>query len=206
MASAPAVAPEAAYELCASNGDFRWKLAEVRLVLSDAGISYSLDGASGLRPWAHLTGVRIQAMHGNRTTHWEAAIELSFSRGRPLIVHSAAAFGRDDPQHDLDFVAFVEELHRRLPPEDVARIAFRRGVPENRHRVLIAIMAFALALFGGGLLLVLLKVLDGTIPATAAFFPAAASLGVIAWFVTTVLKSRPSAYDPRHLPRDLYPS
>jgi hypothetical protein len=205
MATAPGAAPEAAYDLCVSNGDFRLKLAEVRLVLSDAGITYSLDGASGLRPWAHLTGVRIQATQGGPRSGWESAIELTFSRGRPLIVHSTGPFGRDERQRDLDYVAFVQELHRRIPEEEAQRIAFRRGIPEGRHRFLSGFVALVLALFGGFLLFVMAKVFDGTIPVTAAFFPVLAWLGILAWMVHAVLRNRPAPYDRRHLPRDLYP-
>lgn len=205
METAPGPTPESAYDLCVSNGDFRLKLAEVRLVLSDAGISYSLDGASGLRPWSHLVGVRIQALNGGPRSSWESAVELGFSRGKPLIVHSSGVFGRDERQRDRDFVAFAEDLHRRLSEDDIRRIAFRRGIPEGRHQVMIGFVAVAMAIFGGGGLFILAKVVDGTVPLKAAFFPLLAALGICGWFVHGVLKSRPGVYDPRQLPRDLYP-
>lgn len=205
MQAAPAPSDEMRYTLCVGDGAARLKLAETQLTLDDAGISYELDGRSGLRPFAKLTSVRLQAVNGGPRSPWEALAELSFSSGRPLFVHSSSPWGVDDPQRDTVFIAFVEELHRRLVASGPAHIAFRRGIPEGRHRFLVAVALFAAVIFGGAGLLVLYIGLSGK----AGFFEVVGPLiglgGFGFWIWGSVARSAPGSYDPRHLPRDVFP-
>jgi hypothetical protein len=196
---------EAHFDLAISDGGMRLKLAEARLTLSDDGISYTLDDRAGLRAYANLRSVRMQAVHGGKNSPWEALIELVFDRGRPLVVHSASPWGGDDPARDPVFIAFVEELHRRIPAAEAARIRFLRGIPEGRHRFLLGVLVIFLIVFGGAGALILFKTADGTIPVLEVLFPMMGLIGFGAWIWQSVEKSRPGAYRPDALPRDLFP-
>jgi hypothetical protein len=193
------------FDLAISDGGMRLKLAEARLTLSDDGISYTLDGLSGLRAYANLRSVRMQAVHGGKNSPWEALIELVFDRGKPLVVHSASPWGGDDPARDPVFIAFVEELHRRIPTQDAARIRFLRGVSEGRHKVMEAVWIVFLAVFGGAGALILYKTLDGTIPVLEMLFPVAGLVGFGFWIHQSIEKAKPGDYRPDALPRDLFP-
>lgn len=205
MQAAPAPSDETRYTLCVGNGAARLKLAETDLTLSEEGIAYELDGRSGLRPFAGLTGVRLQSINGGPRSPWEALAELTFSAGRPLFVHSSSPWGVDDPQRDTVFVAFVEDLHRRLVAGGHGHVAFRRGIPEGRHRFLIGIALIAAVIFGGAGLLVLHIWLSGK----AGFLEVAGPLfglgGFGFWIWSSVVRSAPGSYDPHHLPRDVFP-
>ena len=200
-----AASDETRYTLCVGNGAARLKLAEVELTLSDDGIAYELDGRSGLRPFGKLTGVRLQAVNGGPRSPWEALAELTFSSGRPLFVHSSSPWGVDDPKRDSIFTAFIEDLHRRLVSGGHGPIAFRRGIPEGRHRFLIVVALIAAVIFGGAGLMVLYIGLSGK----AGFFEIIGPLigvgGLGFWIWGSVVKSAPGTYDPRHLPRDVFP-
>nr|WP_047580943.1 hypothetical protein [Methylobacterium sp. ZNC0032] len=205
MQAEPAPSHETRYTLCVGNGVGRLKLAEVELTLGDEGIAYELDGRSGLRPFANLASVRLQAVHGGPRSPWEALAELAFSSGRPLFVHSSSPWGADDPERDTVFIAFIEDLHRRLVAGGHDHVAFRRGIPEGRYRFLIAVALIAAVVFGGAGLLVLYIALSGK----AGFFEVAGPLigvcGFGLWIWNSVTRSRPGTYDPRHLPRDVFP-
>lgn len=183
----------------------RLKHDEATLTLNDEGIGHVVDGQSGLRSYTDLRGVRLQAVHGGKNRPWEALLELRFRYGQPLVVYSNAPWGGDDPRRDAAFVAFVEALHRRIPPDAAARIIFRRGVSEGHHRIATVAWVVFLAVFGGAGLAVLYFMLAGRVP----FFPALGSLvGLVAfgfWMNSLVEKNRPGSYSPEHLPRDLYP-
>lgn len=205
MQAAPAPSDETRYTLCVGDGAARLKLAETELTLSDEGIAYELDGRSGLRPFANLMSVRLQAVNGGPRAPWEAQAELIFSAGRPLFVHSSSRWGADDPQRDTDFIAFVEDLHRRLVAGGHGHVAFRRGITEGRYRFLIGVALVAAVVFGGAGLLVLYIGLSGK----AGFFEVAAPLfglgGFGFWIGNSVTRSAPGTYDPNHLPRDVFP-
>jgi hypothetical protein len=205
MAPVPDQAAEAHFDLCIGNGDMRLKLAEATLVLSDEGISYTLDERSGLRPYAQLRSVRLQALPGGKNSPWEAMIELAFERGKPLHVQSSAPWGGDDPKRDTDFIAFVEELHRRIPTDDAKRIKFLRGISEGRHQFMFAVWIIFLLIFGGAGLFILVKTLGGTIPFFEALGPLAGLVAFGIWIYRAVEKNRPGQYQPQQLPRELYP-
>jgi hypothetical protein len=193
------------YDLAIGDGSMRLKLAEARLTLSAEGISYALDGREGLRPYSQLRSVRIQAVNGGTNSPWEAMIELVFDRGSPLPVHSSSPWGVDDPNRDPVFIAFVENLHRRIPQQDAARIRFLRGVPEGRHQVLQITLVFFLVVFGGAGSFILLKTAGGSIPITKMLFPMLGLIGFGVWIWHSVEKSKPGTYRPDRLPTDLFP-
>lgn len=205
MSPAAEPAPETRYTLCVGNGVGRLKLAEAELALSGEGIAYELDGRSGLRPFAKLTSVRLQAVHGGPRSPWEALAELTFSSGRPLFVHSSSPWGADDPERDTVFIAFIADLHRRLVAGGHGHVAFRRGIPEGRYRFLLAVALIGTVIFGGAGLLVLYIAFSGK----AGFFEVAGPLlglgGFGFWIWNSVTRSTPGSYDPRHLPRDVFP-
>lgn len=205
MQAAPAPSDETRYNLCVGDGAARLKLAEAELTLSDDGIAYELDGRSGLRPFVNLTGVRLQAVNGGPRSAWEASVELTFKAGRPLFVHSSGPWGADDAKRDTDFIAFIEDLHRRLVAGGHGDVAFRRGIPEGRHRFLIVVVLVAAVVFGGAGLLVLYAGLSGR----AGFFEVVGPLfglgGFGFWIWNSVVRNAPGTYDPKHLPRDVFP-
>lgn len=203
----PASIPEseARYRLCVSNGSVRLKQAETELTLSEEGVSYELDGRAGLRAFSDLRVVRLQAVNGGPRSPWEALAELTFARGLPLTVLSSGPWGTDAPERDGVFVAFVEDLHRRLTTGGHGHVTFRRGIPEGRHRFMLVVAMAGAILFGGAGLLVLYIGLSGK----AGFFEVAGPLiGVVGfgiWIWNSVARTAPGTYDPRHLPRDIFP-
>ncbi len=205
MQAGPAPSNETRYTLCVGDGAARFKLAEAELTLSDEGIAYELDGRSGLRPFTKLAGVRLQALNGGPRSPWETLTELTFTSGRPLFVHSSSPWGADDPQRDSVFISFVQDLHRRLIAGGHGSIAFRRGIPEARHRFLIVVVLIAAVVFGGAGLMVLYVGLSGK----AGFFEVAGPLFALGgfgfWIWNSIVRSAPGSYDPRHLPRDIFP-
>lgn len=205
MQAEPAPSSETRYNLCVGDGAARLKLAETELTLSDDGIAYELDGRSGLRPFANLTSVRLQAVGGGPRSAWEASAELTFRAGRPLFVHSSGAWGTDDARRDADFIAFIEDLHQRLIAGGHGHVAFRRGIPEGRHRALIVVALIAAVVFGGAGLMVLYIGLSGK----AGFFEVAGPLFALGgfgfWIWNSVVRNAPGTYDPKHLPRDVFP-
>lgn len=120
-------------------------------------------------------------------------------------MHSASPWGGDDPARDPVFIAFVEDLHRRIPAREAARIRFLRGVSEGRHRMMKTVWVLFLIVFGGAGALILFKTLDGTIPVLEMLFPFLGLLGFGAWIYHALEKSRPGVYRPDALPRDLFP-
>jgi hypothetical protein len=205
MQAAPAPSDETRYQLCVSNGTARFKLADTELALSDEGIAYALDGRSGLRRFTDLRGVRLQAVNQGQRAPWEALAELSFAAGLPLIVHSNGPWGGDDRQRDKSFVAFVEDLHRRLVAGGHGQVAFRRGIPEGRHGFLIAVALVAAVVFGGAGLMVLYIFLSGKARFLEVAGPLGGLFGFGYWIWISVARSAPGSYDPRHLPRDVFP-
>lgn len=205
MQAAPEPASPTRYKLCVSTGGVQFKHVETELTLSGEGIAYELDGRSGLRPFANLRGIRLQAVNGGPRAPWEALAELTFAAGLPLIVLSSGPWGTDDPPRDAVFIAFVEDLHRRLLAGGHDHMTFRRGIPEGRHRFLVGIALTAAVLFGGAGLLVLYIWLSGK----AAFLEVAGPLiglgGFGFWIWHSVARTAPGSYDPRHLPRDVLP-
>lgn len=205
MQAEPAPSNEMRYTLCVGDGAARLKLAEAELTVSDEGIAYELDGRSGLRPFAKLTGVRLQSVNGGPRSPWEALAELTFSSGRPLFVHSSSPWGVDDPQRDTVFIAFVEDLHKRLVAGGHGHVAFRRGIPEGRHRFLIVVALIAGVVFGGAGLMVLYIGLSGKAGFFEVIGPFMGVGGLGFWIWSSVVKSAPGTYDPRHLPRKVFP-
>ncbi len=205
MQPASAPTPETTYRLCVGTASLRLKQAETELTLSDEGIAYELEGRSGLRSFADLRGVRLQAVHGGPRSPWEALAELTFARGLPLTVLSSSPWGADDPERDTVFIAFVQDLHQRLVDGGHGHVAFRRGIPEGRHRVMIGVVVLCGLLFGGAGLMVLGIGLSGK----AGFFeiigPLAGVVAICAWIWISVAKAAPGSYDPRHLPHDVLP-
>jgi hypothetical protein len=102
--------------------------------LTDEGIDYALDGRSSLRPYAGLKALRIQLF--SPAAHLSALIQLDFIKGWPLVVHPSTLDGQIAEGRSRAFVAFVTNLHRRLTPQDRARIDFRRGFSPARHLVI----------------------------------------------------------------------
>lgn len=205
MQAAPGPGSATRYRLRADAGGVRFKQGETELTLSDEGIAYELDGRSGLRRFADLRGVCLQAVSGGQRSRWEALAELTFAAGLPLIVHSSGAWGVDEPERDRSFVAFVEDLHRRLLAGGHGHVAFRRGIPEGRHRFLIGFVLLATVIFGGAALFALSIGLSGR----AGFLEVAVPLFVLggfgAWMWISVARSAPGTYDPRRPPRDVLP-
>jgi hypothetical protein len=194
-----------AYDLCVRGEGFRLKHAEVAVTLSDEGISYELDGRRGLRAFGDIESIRIQALHGGKNAPWESMMELRFRRGLPLTIYSTSPWGTNDPARDVGFVAFAEDLHRRIPQAERGRIRFLRGVSEGRHQVMIGALVLFMLVFGGaGLFLLWIAVSrDGS-----ALEVLGALAGIVmfgAWIVQSIRKAKPGTYDPDQLPRDIFP-
>ncbi len=190
------------YTLTVIGRGFRTTHPDTTLTISDDGISYELEGRSGLRSFSQLQSVRVQSVSGGRNCPSETTIELSFERGLPLTVTS---FGADDQQRDQLFVAFIEDLHRRLAERDHGHVRFLRGAPESQYRITV--------LRGLGLLIVVgfvssplwVVALDARNSAFDIFCAVLGLIGMGGWLWQSRKRNRPGIYDPRHPPRDLYP-
>lgn len=197
MESVPSAREEARFDLCVRRRGSIFKRTLTTLVVSDEGIGYTLDGRSGLRPYAGLRSIRIQMT--SPAPHLSALVQLDFVRGWPLFVFSNTPAGGISPEQNRVFVAFLAELHRRLGPDDRSRIAFRTGVSPARHLVLLVCSLIVAVPVAGLLILGLFgqvplgKLLLQGIP--AALFAAA--------LVRMALWSRPGRYEPDRLPEGL---
>lgn len=134
MKPGPAAPDEARYDLCIGQPGRFAKRSDATLRLTDEGIDYALDGRSGLRPYAGLKALRIQLF--SPAPHLSALIQLDFIKGWPLVVHSSTLDGQIAEGRSRAFVDFLADLHRRLSPQDRARIVFRRGFSPVRHPVI----------------------------------------------------------------------
>ncbi len=168
-------------------------------MISDAGIDYAIDGRSGLRPFSGLRSIRIQLT--SPVPHLSARVEFDFARGRPLFVYSHTADGEISPAQSRVFVAFLLELHRRLGPQDRARIAFRSGVSPIRHKVLLvcSLVIAAPVVFVMGLALM------GQVPIGKVIWPIIPAGLLAAGLIKASLWSRPATYQPDRLPEGLLP-
>lgn len=194
-----------AYKLCVQGKGFRLKNPDTTLTLSDDGISYELDGRSGLRPFAQLRSVRLQSVSPGRNHPFESTLELIFERGLPLTVLSNSPYGTDDKKRDRHFVAFVEDLHRRLSLREHSHIRFLFGVPESQSRLTPVSLTVLLLVVGVVSTPVVAPLLRR---GGSAFDILAALIGLVAigWFILRSReRNRPGVYDPRHPPRHLYP-
>ena len=176
-----------------------WTRTDATLSLTAEGIDYTLDNRSGLRPYAGLKAIRIELT--SPEPHLAALVQLDFARGWPLIVHSHTPAGDISAERSHAFVAFVTELHRRLPPQDRARIVFRSGLPPIRHKTLIigAVGFAAPALF------LLWGVLAGRVPIGEAIWPVLGGGVFAAGFTKAAFWARPGTYSPDRLPDGLLP-
>jgi hypothetical protein len=197
--------PEAHFDLAIGDGGMRFKLAEGRLALTGEGLGYELDGLSELRLYQDLRSVRIQSVQTSKNGPPEARIELVFENGKPLVVHSSSPWGADDPARDPVFIAFVEDLHRRIPPADAARIRFLRGASETQHQVLMGAFTLLLVLLCIAGTMILYKALQGAVPFMEATLPLLGLAGLCFWIYRMAEKNRPGVYRPDELPRDLFP-
>lgn len=195
----------ARYDLCAKRQGMRLKLAEITLTLSDDAISYDIDGQNYNWPFSRLYGIRLQAVPGGKNSPWEAMISLDFGAGHYLYVSSATAWGNDDASRDRSFISFVEDLHRRLSADDIARISFRRGLDDTAYKVVVAAAVVFAIVFGGAALFILFQMLQGKIPVLQGLTPVAGIAGMGFWIHSTATRNRRGPYDPRRLPRELYP-
>jgi hypothetical protein len=205
MPDAPEPSAPVAYDLCVRSDGFRLKHAEVAVTLSGDGISYELDGRKGLRPFGDIESIRIQALHGGKNAPWESMMELTFRRGLPLSIYSTSPWGTNDPDRDVGYVAFAEDLHRRIPQAERGRIRFLRGVSEERHKVMIGAFVLFLLVFGGAGLLILSIGLSRGASGLEVLGALAGIVMFGAWIVQSIRKAKPGAYDPDRLPRDIFP-
>lgn len=199
MEPLPAAPDEARFDLCIGGVGRFQKRPEATLVLTGEGIDYRLGNRSGLRPYAGLKAIRIQMT--SPAPHLSALVQLEFARGWPLVVHSHTPDGDISPERSRRFVAFLAELHRRLAPQDRARIAFRSGVSPIRHLVM-SVAALAIA---APVLFLLLLALVGRVPIGQAIWPLLAGGMLAAGFVKAAFWCRPGTYDPGRLPDGLLP-
>lgn len=205
MHQVPTPSTETRHRVCVGAGGVRLKHAETELTLSDEGIAYELEGRAGLRRFADLRSVRLQAVNVGPEENWGALAELSFARGLPLTVLSSGPWGTNDPERAGVFAAFVEDLHRRLIAGGHRKIAFRRGLHDGRHRFLLGVAIIGTVIFGGAGLLVLYIWLSGKAGFLQVVGPLA-GLGVFGgWIWNSVARTAPGTYDPCCLPGDIYP-
>jgi len=199
MEPGSAAPDEVRYELCIGQPGRFAKRSDATLRLTDDGIDYALEGRSGLRPFAGLRAVRIQLF--SPAPHLSALIQLDFIKGWPLVVHSSTLDGQISEERSRRFVAFVADLHRRLTPQDRARIVFRRGFSPARHLVIaVAAMVIAVPTFG-----LLLMALIGQVPIGTAVWPGIPGGLLAAGFLKLAFWSRPGSYEPERLPDGLRP-
>ncbi len=178
--------------------------AEATLAIDEGGLTVTFDGATRRQDFASLRGVRIQALFQGRGRPRESLLELRFRHGPPLFVYSAGSGSGGQRRHRA-FAAFVDALHRAIPQDAAANIAYVRGVSEDHYRKGSTLLIVVLLLFGGGGLFVLVRMLAGAIPVLAGLGLIAAIIGFLAWLNQMRLTNRPAPYPPNRPPRDLYP-
>lgn len=197
MEPVPPARDQARFDLCVRRDGSILKRTPTTLVLSDAGIDYAIDGRSGLRPYSGLRSIRIQLT--SPAPHLSARVQLDFARGRPLFVYSHTPEGEISPEQSRVFVAFLTELHRRLGPQDRARIDFRSGVSPIRHKLLLA-CSLVIAV---PVVVMLVLALFGQVPIGKVVWPLVPGGLLAAGLVKAALWSRPGTYEPDRLPEGL---
>lgn len=188
--------PENRYELPIKGSGPFFRLTDAELVISDKGVSYALNGRSGLRPFAGLRHVRLQLL--SPYPSWMAVLEMRFMRGEPLFVYSKVRAGQQQQRSEA-FTAFVTDMHGRLSADDKKRIVFQRGISPARHRLVIgctAIFAVVLVLLAG-------IALAGRASFTDVLVPMIGCSVFVAGFCNLIITTRPGAYDPDNIPDDL---
>ncbi len=205
MASLPAPSAPLSYALCVRAGGLQLKHSEVTVTVSDEGISYELDQHHGLRPFEELDMVRIQAIHGGKNNPWESMMELSFRGGASLSIYSSSPWGLNDPDRDVSYVAFAEDLHGRIAEAQRARIRFMRGTSPTRYRAMIGVAVALFVLFGGGGLFILAVAASRGNLTFGLIGTLIGIVGLFGWCVQAIRKAKPGLYDPSRLPRDIFP-
>lgn len=199
MEPVPPGRDEARFDLCIGRAGRFAKRTESTLVLTDDGIDYQLEGRAGLRAYAGLKLIQIQMT--SPEPHLAALVQLHFDRGWPLVVHSSTLDGGMSPRQSRTFVAFLVELHRRLGPQDRARIAFRSGVSRARH-IVLSVGALIIA---APCVFVLILTLTGRVPIAESIWPLIPGGLLAAGFIKLAIWTRPGTYSPDRLPDGLQP-
>ncbi len=205
MAAASQPSAPLAYDLCVRGDGLRLRHAEVAVTVSDEGIAYEFDGREGLRSFGEFESIRIQALHGGKNAPWESMMELRFRHGLPLSIYSTSPWGTNDRDRDVGYIAFAEDLHRRIPQAERGRIRFLRGVSEERHKVMIGAFVLFLLTFGGVGLFILSTALSRGASGLEVIGALAGIVMFGAWIVQSIRKAKPGTYDPDRLPRDIFP-
>lgn len=194
------------YRLCAGDTGLRLKLPEMLITLSDEGITMGEGPEAVHRDYGRIREIRLMPQpSGQRGGEWEAVVLIGFGGTNVFKVSSASPWGYDDPARDPVFVAFVEDLHERLSAGDKARIHFRRGIDGPRRALLVGLFWTLAVAFCAVTILMLFVVTSGKVPFLEGVATCIAMGAGLFALYGQVEKNKPGSYNPRNLPRDLFP-
>jgi hypothetical protein len=177
-----------------------WRLSNCGLTLSGTRLSWTADGIEHDYGLDEIRSVRLQyATGGGRDSI--GICQIRFTDGRTVTIYGGNDRGAADPDQAEIYSTFARDLHRRIPDEAAAHIAFNAGLSDTRYMVVsVATVALGLMLVGTPLVLLFIVPSKETmhvlgVLAAGAFF---------CWPLWKVWgKDRPRPYSPRDLPEDL---
>lgn len=194
--------PPVEYPLYFVDGDtgMYWSLDTHGLRLDNSGLTFTSERETRTVAFGEIGSIRLQTTFAQAHDTATGICQIRFGNYRKLTIFSSDAYGRFDADQRQHYMDFVHDLHRRIPKEDRARIAFNGGLSETRHMIVsVAMMAGA--------------VIFGIIPAVLLLWkPSFETLGLAVTAGGFVYagwrawdRNRPEGYSPDHVPADLLP-
>jgi hypothetical protein len=175
-----------------------YELRGIAVTLS--GIAFTGENGAREVPFDEFFAIRLHTTYAQSGDTPLGVCKIDFRNGHSMEVYSGDAYGRVDGEQLSHYRAFVRELHRRIPQDQRARIAFRGGLSDSRYQVLTA------AIIAGAVLFVMLPIgLFLYSPSWQSFFVMFAAGGLAYGGWKTFDRNKPEPYSPDSVPNDLLP-
>jgi len=189
------------YDLHHRGGSQRviWRYRDEGVTVTSNGLEWTAGGVRWAEPFADIVAIRLETGSIPRSGYF-ATCTVGFRNGVSLVVNSLDDRGLPDHDRVAPYVAFVQDLHARLGPEDRQRIRFLAGNTEGRYR--FGIVATVLA---GAFFVVLPLVLLAVTGESKALFLTLSGVVFVYPVIRTVRRNEPRSYAPERLTEDLFP-
>lgn len=200
--AAPGGMPRRAYDLFHRDGrpgGLIWRYRDQGVALSDDGIEWTAGEQPRSAPFAAIVRIRLQTGHIHKAGSF-GTCTITFRNGRALVVTSLNSWGTVDGERDEPYMDFLTDLHRRLGPEDKARIAFEAGEGGGKRHFGVFALVLGSAFFV--ILPLVLLLVTGEIEALFIMFT---GFAFVAPLYKVLQRNRPRRYDPDRLDDDLMP-
>jgi hypothetical protein len=170
------------------------------IAVTSVGIAFTGENGAREVPFEEFFAIRLHTTYARSGDTPLGVCRIDFRNGHRMEIYSGDAYGRVDGEQLSHYRAFVRELHRRIPQDQRARIAFRGGLSDGRYQMLTA------AIVAGGALFVLLPIgLFLYSPSWQSLFVLFAAGGLAYGGWKTFDRNKPALYSPDAVPNDLLP-